>query len=355
VGGDAAWFLDFRDALYGRFPLIVLLITLMIFAILLMFFQSIVLPLKAMAMNLATIVATYGVLVAIFQYGWGTSLLGFKSQGLLNVVTPAILFVVLFALSTDYEVFMLSRVKEYFRKTGNNEEAVAAGLQRTGSVITAAGLILVGTFGSFAAANIVTLKEIGLGLAIGVLLDSTVVRVIMVPATMRLMGRANWWMPAGLKRFVPELSEGEPAAPAEPVGAAGPARLPDRPPELERVAVHATGPLGRLVPLPGTPGASIPLPEDGRVTIGRAPDSHLRLDDVSISRHHATIEYRDGVYSVRDAGSRNGVAVNGTRVPPDTGVALTPGDEVVLGPYDSSRFRYSFAIGTREGVATPQP
>ncbi len=208
VGGDAASFLDFKDGLYNRFPIVVVLVMAMIFIILMMFFQSIWLPIKAMILSLLSIVATYGVLTVIFQHGVGTSLLGFKSQGMVNVITPAILYVVLFSLSTDYEVFLLSRVREYFQETGDNVEAVAAGLSRTGRVVTAAGLILIGTFGSFATAEIVTLKEIGLGLAIGVLLDATIVRIIMVPATMKLLGNGNWWMPEGLKRFVPELREG---------------------------------------------------------------------------------------------------------------------------------------------------
>jgi putative drug exporter of the RND superfamily len=208
VGGDSAAFVDFRDALYGRFPIIVLSITILIFIILMMFFQSVFLPLKAMLMNLASLIATYGVLVAIFQYGWGSGILRFEPQGLLNVVTPAILFVILFSLSTDYEVFLLSRIKESYHRTNNNEEAVAQGLQQTAGLITAAGLILVGTFGSFAIARAVPLKEIGMGLAIGILIDTTIVRVIMVPATMRLMGSGNWWMPGWLKKIVPELREG---------------------------------------------------------------------------------------------------------------------------------------------------
>jgi RND superfamily putative drug exporter len=208
VGGDAAAFIDFRDQLYGRFPIIIVLVMVLIFVILLMFFQSIWLPIKAMLLSLLSILATLGVLVIIFQHGVGAGLLGFTSQGMVNVITPAILYVVLFALSTDYEVFLLSRVKESFEESGDNQESVAIGLSRTGGVITAAGLILIGTFGSFATAEIVTLKEIGLGLAIGVLIDSTLVRIVMVPATMKLLGNWNWWMPEGLKRFVPELREG---------------------------------------------------------------------------------------------------------------------------------------------------
>lgn len=219
VGGNAANFIDFRDTLYGRFPFLVLAVLALTFIILMMFFQSIFLPFKAILMNLASILATYGALVLIFQHGWGSGQLGFEPLGGVAVVTPAILFVILFSLSTDYEVFMLSRVKEYYHATGNNEEAVAAGAQHTSGVITAAGLILIGTFGSFATAGIITIKEIGLGLAIGVLIDTTIVRVILVPATMRLAGSANWFMPPLLKRFVPELSEGPSGGVPMPAGA----------------------------------------------------------------------------------------------------------------------------------------
>jgi RND superfamily putative drug exporter len=172
------------------------------------------LPIKAILMNLASILATYGVLVLIFQYGWGDRFLGFSSLGGLGMFAPAILFAILFGLSTDYEVFMLSRVKEFYHETRNNEEAVARGLQNTAAVITAAGLVLVGTFGSFASADVVAVKEIGIGLAVGVLIDSTIVRVIMVPATMRLMGELNWWMPGWLRRVVPEIREGPALSPA---------------------------------------------------------------------------------------------------------------------------------------------
>ena len=223
VGGDGAIFVDFRDATARRLPFLVAGVTLVTFIMLMMFFQSVFLPLKAILMNLASILATYGVLTLIFQYGWGDRFLGFSNLGGLGMFAPATLFAILFGLSTDYEVFMLSRVKEYFHQTHDNEEAVARGLQNTAGVITAAGLILVGTFGSFATANVVAVKEIGIGLAVGVFLDSTIVRVIMVPATMRLMGNANWWMPAWLKRIVPELREGPAREPLPAVARASPA------------------------------------------------------------------------------------------------------------------------------------
>jgi putative drug exporter of the RND superfamily len=227
VGGGAAEFIDLRDALYGRFPYVVLVVMALIYVILMMFFQSLVLPLKAILMNLASIVATYGVLVVVFGYGLGGPVLRFDPLGALNVTTPVILFVILLGLSTDYEVFMLSRVKEYYHETHNNEEAVAAGLESTARVITAAGLILLGTFGSFSLASVVVIKEFGVGLAFGVLLDSTIIRVIMVPASMRLMGNANWWMPAWLKKIVPELREGP--APSLPVAPALAQAAPNSP------------------------------------------------------------------------------------------------------------------------------
>src|SRR6185312_3916192 len=207
VGGQTATILDFKDHLFDRFPLIALAVAGVILIILMMFFQSLALPVKAVILNLISIAATFGILSLVFQHGIGASLLGFTSTDYITVITPGILYVILFALSTDYEVFMLSRVKEYYKHTGNNEEAVAAGLQHTAGIITAAGLILVLTFGSFVVSNTVVLKEIGLGLGLGVLIDSTIVRVIMVPATMRLLGNGNWWMPAWLRRIVPEISE----------------------------------------------------------------------------------------------------------------------------------------------------
>ena len=341
VGGDAALFLDFRDSLYNRFPLIVALVTLIIFAILLMFFQSIFLPLKAMFMNLATIIATYGVLVVIFQSNEGAKLLNFTPQGMVNVITPAILFVVLFALSTDYEVFMLSRVREHYLAGASNEEAVATGLQRTAGVITAAGLILVGTFGSFAAADIEQLKEIGLGLAIGVLLDSTVVRLIMVPATMRLAGRANWWMPEGLRRFVPQLSEGEetPAAPAATEVVA----------QAQPVAAAPAPPAAALKVMVDSLEKTVALSGDAPVRIGRGSDNELQLIDDAVSRHHAEVRLDDGHFTVADLNSRNGVFVNGQAVAAGpAGRALQDGDEIRLG-HEGPRITFS---QLKEQVAT---
>jgi RND superfamily putative drug exporter len=195
VGGLSAGVEDYADVLYSRFPLLVAVVLAVTFVILSLLFRSLVLPLKAILLNAISILATYGALVLIFEDGWGAGLLGLEPQGKLFVVTPALLFVILFGLSTDYEVFMLSRVAERFRQTGDNEESVASGLEHTAGVITAAGLVLVATFASFGTSQLIFLKELGIGLAIGVLLDTTLVRLVLVPASMRLLGRANWWLP----------------------------------------------------------------------------------------------------------------------------------------------------------------
>jgi RND superfamily putative drug exporter len=212
VGGTGATFVDFRDRLYGEFPGLVSVVLLLTFLILVTFFRSFVLPLKAVLLNLASILATYGVLVMVFQFGWGSGLAGFAPLGRVTAVTPAILFVVLFGLSTDYEVFVLSRVREHFLATGDNARSVALGLQQTGGVVTTAAAILIGVFLSFAAAGILTIKEIGIGLGVGILVDTTIIRLVLVPATMRLLGRANWWLPGWLQRVVPDLHEAQPVA-----------------------------------------------------------------------------------------------------------------------------------------------
>jgi pSer/pThr/pTyr-binding forkhead associated (FHA) protein len=308
-------------------------VTLVTFIMLMMFFQSVALPLKAILMNLASILATYGVLTLIFQYGWGDRFLGFSSLGGLGMFAPATLFAILFGLSTDYEVFMLSRVKEYFHATKNNDEAVARGLQNTAGVITAAGLILVGTFGSFASAAVVAVKEIGIGLAVGVLLDSTIVRVIMVPATMRLMGNANWWMPTWLRRIVPELREG-PAADLAP-------RV-EEPTSGRTTALSADGAqdlpafnVGHLRALSGSLGTDdIVLFKTRPLRIGRDESNDLQLFDDRISRFHARIDFDPvgGSHVVVDLSSTNGVLVNGERIAAQpASTTLREGDRVEIG------------------------
>ena len=350
VGGDAANYLDFQDSLYGRFAIIVLSVALINFIILMMFFQSIVLPIKAILLNLIGIGASIGVLVLIFQHGWLSGLFRFESEESLNVITPVILYVILFALSTDYEVFMLSRVKEIYAEIGDNEEAVARGLQQTAGIITAAGLILIGTFGSFATAQVIQIKQIGLGLAIAVLIDSTIIRIVMVPATMRLMGDINWWMPGWLQRIVPEISEG-PSPQLVPAGAAaGAGSVPvmsmsgefQPVPGTERQQAQATGGgIGMSVPAPPATlrpttdalgVSSIPLSATRPLTIGRDEENVLQLFDMRISRFHARIEMHNGQFTVIDLNSSNGIFVNGNQIPADPErTILRHGDLIEIG------------------------
>jgi RND superfamily putative drug exporter len=165
-------------------------------------------------MNLLSVGATLGLLVAVFQWGWGEDLLGFTSEGHLDQLTPLFLFCVLFGLSMDYEVFLLSRMREEYQRTGSNEQGVARGLEVTARTITAAALIMVTVFGAFAAGRLVNFKQVGLGLAAAVLIDATLVRVVLVPAAMKLMGHWNWWLPAWQDRWLPrvELEPSEPGA-----------------------------------------------------------------------------------------------------------------------------------------------
>ena len=345
VGGLAATYIDFREGIYSRFPLIIAIVMALTFLLLMMFFQSIFLPLKAILMNVASILATYGVLVLVFQHGVGLQVYGVDPLGALSVVTPVILFVILFGLSTDYEVFMLSRVREFYHETGNNEEAVAAGLESTARVITAAGLILIGTFGSFSLGRVISLKETGLGLAIGVLIDSTIVRIVMVPATMRLAGSANWYMPAWLKKIVPELREGPirvpahatPAIPGGPQVAEG-SHLPPAAPAPGaafgpyRFQTPTSLMIGGLIPLAGGLGIdSIPLPRRTTFRIGRDKTAELWLYGADISRRHARIDYdrQFNSFVITDLQSANGVYVNGKMI--DSPTILADGDLIDIG------------------------
>jgi RND superfamily putative drug exporter len=209
VGGAPAQHYDFDKLVYDEFPVLLGLSLLVTFVILMLFFHSLVLPLKAILLNLISLAASYGLLVLVFQFGVGDFLLGFHSLGALLSYTPVLLFSILFGLSTDYEVFLLTRVREYVRQGYSNEESVALGLDHTAGIITAAGLIMIAVFGSFALTQVLVIKELGFGLAVAVLLDTTLVRLILVPATMRLMGNWNWWMPRVLDRLVPEFEEGD--------------------------------------------------------------------------------------------------------------------------------------------------
>jgi RND superfamily putative drug exporter len=164
-------------------------------------FGSVVLPAKAVAMNVLSLSASFGALVWIFQDGKLSGLLGFTSTGTIEATQPILMLAIAFGLSMDYEVFLLSRVREEWDRTGDNTAAVATGLQRTGRIITSAALLLVVVIGAFSTSGIVFIKMIGVGMIIAILVDATIVRALLVPATMRLLGRWNWWAPAPLARF----------------------------------------------------------------------------------------------------------------------------------------------------------
>jgi RND superfamily putative drug exporter len=202
VGGGAADVADVVDRVAADFPRTAAFIIVSTYLVLFVLLRSIILPAKALLMNTLSLTASFGALVWIFQDGNLSAPLGFQPLGFVETTLPVILFCVLFGLSMDYEVFLLSRMKEVWDRTGDNTEAVARGLERSGRIVTSAALIVVLVAGSFAFADIVLIKALGLGVAIAVALDATVVRALLVPATMRLLGRWNWWMPTWLEQRI---------------------------------------------------------------------------------------------------------------------------------------------------------
>jgi RND superfamily putative drug exporter len=205
TGGLAAEGHDFMVSQGNTVPLAVTVTLLASAVILFLLFGSVVIPVKAVVMTLLSITASFGALVWIFQEGNLSNVLGFTSPGFTVAGNPIILFCVLLGLSMDYEVLLLSRIQEAYRRTGDNTISVAEGLARTAGVITGAALIMVTVFSAFALAESITIKSIGVGMAIAVLIDATIIRVLLVPATMRLMGRWNWWAPGPLGRLADRL------------------------------------------------------------------------------------------------------------------------------------------------------
>ena len=173
------------------------------YLILLVLLRSVLLPLKAVLMNLLSVGAAYGVLVAVFQWGWLDGFAGFQSLGYINTMTPPLLLAIVFGLSMDYEVFLLSRIRERYDATGDTRKSVAQGLAASAATISSAALIMVAVFAVFAGTGVPSIKEIGLGLAVAIALDATIVRLVLVPATMEIMGHWNWWLPRPLDRVLP--------------------------------------------------------------------------------------------------------------------------------------------------------
>ena len=199
LSGAPAFGVDFLDRAYGAFPWLVLAVLVVSYLLLLRAFRSVVLPAKAVVMNLLSVSATYGVLVLAFQHGWGEPL-GLQQSPQIEGWIPIFLFAMLFGLSMDYEVFLLSRIREEWERRHDNEHAIAYGLEHTGRIITAAAVIMIAAFSGFLAGSFVGLQEFGLGLAAAILLDATIVRAILVPATMKLLGQWNWYLPERVRR-----------------------------------------------------------------------------------------------------------------------------------------------------------
>jgi RND superfamily putative drug exporter len=203
VGGLEAAVVDFAEYTGARLPWFIAAVLVLSFLLLMVVFRSILVPLKAVVMNLLSVGAAYGVIVAVFQWGWGKDLFGIGEPGPIEAWVPMMMFAVIFGLSMDYEVFLLSRIREDYDRTHDNATAVANGLAVTARVITAAAAIMFCVFGSFVLGNERALNLFGFGLAVAVLLDATVVRLLLVPATMELLGDRNWWLPGWLDRLLP--------------------------------------------------------------------------------------------------------------------------------------------------------
>ncbi|MFD4247653.1 MMPL family transporter [Streptomyces sp. NPDC058525] len=203
VGGAAASLSDVGQRTSQRLPVFVAAVLATSFLLLMLVFRSILVPLKAVLLNLLSIGAAYGIMVAVFQWGWGGPLIGLEATVPIVSFIPMFLFAILFGLSMDYEVFLLSRVREEYLRTGDNSTAIVEGVSRTARIITSAALIMVAVFLSFAVAEDPSTKMFGLGLATAIFIDATVVRMVLVPATMTLLGRTNWWLPKWLDSMLP--------------------------------------------------------------------------------------------------------------------------------------------------------
>ena len=214
IGGLTATSADIGDRVNSRLPLFITAVLGLSFLLLMMVFRSVLVPLKAALLNLLSIGAAYGVLVMVFQWGWGAGLIGLESTAPIDPFIPMFMFAVLFGLSMDYEVFLLSRVREEYLATGDNDTSVIHGIASTARVITSAALIMISVFGGFIFGNDPTIKMFGLGLATAIFVDASIVRMILVPATMKLMGDANWWLPSWLDRLLPTIDmEGQDGLP----------------------------------------------------------------------------------------------------------------------------------------------
>jgi uncharacterized membrane protein YdfJ with MMPL/SSD domain len=206
VGGAPGFTVDFVDRISGSMGLIALFVLALSYIVLLFLLRSVVLPLKAVVMNLLSVGAAYGVLVGVFQLGWVDGLFGFESPGYIDALTPPLVLAIVFGLSMDYEVFLLSRIRERWAATGDPRGSVAEGLQASARTITSAALIMASVFAVFVGTGVPSIQELGFGCAVAIIIDATIVRLVLVPATMELLGRWNWWLPGPLARMLPDVA-----------------------------------------------------------------------------------------------------------------------------------------------------
>jgi RND superfamily putative drug exporter len=211
VAGVSAFNRDLNDEVGGDLAMVIVALFVLAYLVLLILLRSVLLPLKAVVMTLLSIGAAYGVLVAVFQWGW-LDFIGFHHLGAINTLTPPLVLAITFGLSMDYEVFLLSRIKEHYEQHGDNARAVAEGLASSARLITSAATIMVIVFGAFVFTGVPTIKEIGTGLAVAIAIDATITRLILVPSTMRLLGDWNWWLPGWLDRTLPHVAYEQPVS-----------------------------------------------------------------------------------------------------------------------------------------------
>lgn len=216
VGGETAEGVDANERIADAMPMLIGAMLAVIYVVLLLTFRSLLLPLKAILLNLASVGASYGVLVMVFQWGWGDHVLGFDTTGHLTNFVPVLLLALLFSLSTDYEVFLLGRVREEYDGGAGNTESVANGLTVTAPLISGAALLMIAVFASFTLAGVVPVQQLGLGMAVAIALDATIVRLVLVPASMRLLGEWNWWLPGRSPGRRPGRHQGRPAGRRRP-------------------------------------------------------------------------------------------------------------------------------------------
>jgi RND superfamily putative drug exporter len=206
VGGQTAAYIDLAEKIGKKLPLMIAVVVLLSLVVLLLAFRSVVIPLKAAVMNLLSVAAAYGVVTAVFQEGWGASVVGLPHSIPIVSFAPLLMFAILFGLSMDYEVFLVTQMQEHYHESGDAKEAVVDGLAATGRVITSAALVMVCVFTSFVLNGDPTVKEFGVGLAFAIAVDATIVRCLLVPAVMELLGERSWWLPGWLDKVLPRIS-----------------------------------------------------------------------------------------------------------------------------------------------------